>query len=273
MNHIKKRVLRVPNLLMIFGFLMILMLMLFSACTNNAARGASIDYSSIEIDSEYDSEVDKTQIAIQGNLVNQSDYDILQTQLVIGYKAGGIQNEFILYSTNALNENSYLDEVKAGLTKRLHFEASVVGQISDIEILEERFAFDNPAHSTIDPTILGVLIGGAFTLLGTIVTIFVNYISDNRRDAKKEQLMLKRRKEIVYVNLYKLYKSYEKHKDIETAKQISDMIIELKVYGSEAAFKLVNEINPSTLADEQLKQKIEEFKDLIKIELGITNDK
>lgn len=107
-------------------------------------------------------------------------------------------------------------------------------------------------------TILGVLIGGSFTLGGVIINIFTNLLMEKQRYKNDRLKTINQKKDDIYLKIYKLYYQYaheltpDKYK---TLKEIYEATLELKIYGSKKISTSVEKIDiESTTFSQDIEQ-------------------
>lgn len=96
-------------------------------------------------------------------------------------------------------------------------------------------------------TILGVLIGGSFTLGGVIINIITNFLMERRRYKNDRLKTINQKKDEIYLKIYKLYYQFAHELTPDKQKtllEIYEATLELKMYGSRKISAMVEKIDP-----------------------------
>ncbi len=118
-------------------------------------------------------------------------------------------------------------------------------------------------------TLVGVLIGSVLSLAGSLITIAANYFLERVRNKYSKNDYLFKKREEVYLKIFKLYGHYAVSKNKEKVLQeILDATYEVQIYGSPKMAKLIEELDLSQ-SSENFENELEKQKNEIRKELGI----
>lgn len=116
-------------------------------------------------------------------------------------------------------------------------------------------------------TLIGIFIGSGLSLAGSLITIIANYLLEHSKNRYKEKDYLAKRREDVYLRIFKLYAKYSVNESKEELlKEILDATYEVYIYGSKNISQIIDSIDPN---GDKFDLQLENLRSELRKELGI----